>query len=266
MKHRARSSSNVKAPTDLARLREQRDSFADGAAHKQFLSAHDSQVFGVPLEESVRVAGVGISLQAPQPGELVLYGSIPMVVANCGRFLKKNALEVEGIFRIGGSSKRVKELQFVFSSPPNYGRNLDWELGGYHVHDAASLLRRYLNSLPEPLVPLEMYEEFRASASARHILLGEINSALADYKTLLNRLPPTNKQVILYLLDMLNLFAMNCKANLMHAKNLAAIFQPSLLSHPNHDLDPSEYDNSRPVVEFLIQYADRLLPNLTKSD
>lgn len=51
------------------------------------------------------------------------------------------------------------------------------------------------------------------------------------------------------------------KENLMSSRNLAAIFQPSILSHPSHDLDPIEYALSQSVVEFLIQYAYKLLPN-----
>ena len=36
---------------------------------------------------------------------------------------EKNGLTVEGIFRVGGSSKRIKELQVIFNTPPNYGKN-----------------------------------------------------------------------------------------------------------------------------------------------
>jgi hypothetical protein len=53
----------------------------------------------------------------------------------------------------------VAGLQEVFDSPERYGKGLDWS--GYTVHDAANVLRRYLNQLPEPIVPLEFYERFR---------------------------------------------------------------------------------------------------------
>src|ERR1700744_144567 len=69
------------------------------------------------------------------------------------------ATEVEGIFRLSGSARRIKELQEIFDSPERYGKGLDWT--GYTVHDAANILRRYLNQLPEPIVPLEFYESFR---------------------------------------------------------------------------------------------------------
>ena len=53
----------------------------------------------------------------------------------------------------------------------------------------------------------------------------------------------------------------NSNENLMSSRNLAAIFQPSILLHPQHDMDPEEYALSQAVVEFLIQYAYKLLPN-----
>lgn len=70
------------------------------------------------------------------------------------------ALETEGIFRISGSMKRVNTLQRLFDDPNgSYGLHLNWV--GYTVHDAASALRRYLNKMPEPVIPYHMYESFR---------------------------------------------------------------------------------------------------------
>ena len=56
------------------------------------------------------------------------------------------ATQTEGIFRVSGSNKRINQLQAVFDSAPSYGKTLDWS--GYSVHDAASVLRRYLNMMP----------------------------------------------------------------------------------------------------------------------
>ena len=46
----------------------------------------------------------------------------------------------------------------------------------------------------------------------------------------------------------------------MPAANLAAIFQPGLLSHSDHDMTPREYRVSQEVLVFLIQHQDRFLP------
>src|SRR4051794_24707163 len=81
-------------------------------------------------------------------------------MVHCGGFANfRKATNVEGIFRLSGSEKRIKELKLIFDSPDRYGKGLDWQ--GYTVHDAANVLRRYLNLLPEPIVPLDLYERFR---------------------------------------------------------------------------------------------------------
>ncbi|CAI4957632.1 ANM_HP_G0131350.mRNA.1.CDS.1 [Saccharomyces cerevisiae] len=82
------------------------------------------RVFGVTLAESLSVASAEVIVQS----ELVSFGRIPIVVAKCGAYLKANGLETSGIFRIAGNGKRVKALQYIFSSPPDYGTKFnDWE-------------------------------------------------------------------------------------------------------------------------------------------
>ncbi|ODQ60107.1 hypothetical protein WICANDRAFT_30586, partial [Wickerhamomyces anomalus NRRL Y-366-8] len=216
-----------------------------------------NEVFGVPLEESINVAESLISVPSDSPDDFIHYGRIPLLVGKCGSYLKEKGLKVEGIFRVAGASRRVKELQYIFSTPPEYGRKLNWD--GYTVHDAASLIRRYLNNLPEPLVPLNLYEEFREPQKK---IAKDLRNALKEYRQLIDKLPQAQRQLLYYLLDILSMFADNSKDNLMPARNLAAIFQPSILSHPDHDLTPEEYALSQAVVELLIEYSKRLLPDV----
>lgn len=35
-----------------------------------------------------------------------------------GLYLKENATEIEGTFRVSGSTKRMRELQQIFETPP----------------------------------------------------------------------------------------------------------------------------------------------------
>ncbi|EMG47420.1 hypothetical protein G210_2257 [Candida maltosa Xu316] len=393
LNHRSRSANNVSRVRSNSlnqsetSVRQHRDSFLQN--NSQF--DENSKYFGVPLQQALSEASAKISILATDQGDGLNYGQIPIVVAKCGVFLKKNGLTVEGIFRVGGSSKRIKELQNTFNSPPHYGKKLNWE--GYTVHDAASVLRRYLNALPEPLIPLEMYEMFREPLRSRSRIISymkykaenpckalpkeaptssssivnnnnnnsngnsngnnsngngnnsnngsqveqqntappssnsqdvldssqllteanvgrlnndntprknseassnifsqtqtggqqlseeeinlrnkkksknykkltnDIHGAIDEYKSLVNALPVASKQLLFYILDLLAMVQNHSKENLMSSRNLAAIFQPSILSHPNHDMDPIEYALSQSVVEFLIQYAYKLLPN-----
>lgn len=67
-------------------------------------------------------------------------------------------LNVKDIFCISGSPLRLQILQDSFNKPPEYGESLDWS--GYNAHDAASILLRFLNRLPEPVIPLKSYKAF----------------------------------------------------------------------------------------------------------
>ncbi|GAB7343039.1 hypothetical protein MBLNU457_g1128t1 [Dothideomycetes sp. NU457] len=226
-------------------------------------------IFGVPLQQSIRYANVAISLFNDE-GQSYIYGYVPIVVAKCGVFLKEKAVDVEGIFRLAGSEKRIKELKAAFDSPDRYGKGLDWT--GYTVHDAANILRRYFNQLPEPIIPLEFYERFRGPIrNHQQQAVGAMESqspdkgtfdptaAIRAYQGLITELPPLNRQLLLYILDLLAVFASKSELNKMTTPNLAAIFQPGLLSHPQHDMAPQEYRLSQDVLIFLIENQDSFL-------
>jgi hypothetical protein len=251
-------------------------------------------IFGVPLNVSIKYANVAISLTGDD-GQRFIYGYVPIVVAKCGVFLKEKgiyraprnfpsclsaytdcwlsmaATDVEGIFRLNGSAKRIKDLQDIFNSPDRYGKGLDWS--GYTVHDAANVFRRYLNQLPEPIVPFDFYDRFReplrnvrqhTEASGEGEAPAEKpafnhDEVVATYQRLIKELPPLNRQLLLYILDLLTVFAAKSDINRMTAANLSAIFQPGLLSHPDHYMSPDEYKLSQDVLVFLIENQDNFL-------
>lgn len=356
LSHKSRSTNNINRDRSISNpsgsplpessfneIRQHRDSFLQN----NLLIDKNSQYFGVPLAQAVEQASAKISIlgsstSSTDDDSVLHYGRIPIVVAKCGVYLKNSGLNVEGIFRVAGSSKRIKELQIVFNTPPTFGKKLDWE--GFTVHDAASVLRRYLNALPEPLIILDLYEEFRDvlrtkpriikylkykaenpkeskmeipakastskdqkidvvaqtepkgtldiemeveapnsntssptkvkpsnETSAAQVererlksykkLTRDMYAAISEYKELLDQLPNLSKQLLFYILDLLAMVQNYSLENLMSARNLAAIFQPSILLHPDHDMYPEEYALSQFVVEFLIQYAYKILPS-----
>lgn len=183
--------------------------------------------------------------------------------------LTSEATTTEGIFRLSGSEKRIKELKNQFDSPDRYGKGLSWE--GYTVHDASNVFRRYLNDLPEPVVPLDLYEKFREPLrGATKQAVGDAEgpqfvenfdekAAIVKYQKLITELPPLNKQLLLYILDLLAVFAAKSDENRMTSQNLAAIFQPGMLSHPNHAMAPEEYRLNQCVIIFLIENQDHFL-------
>ncbi|EGN98845.1 hypothetical protein SERLA73DRAFT_107999 [Serpula lacrymans var. lacrymans S7.3] len=212
-------------------------------------------VFGKPLRESLKYASVQIST-ANANGELYVWGYIPVVVAKCGLYLKENATEIEGTFRVNGSTKRMRDLQAAFEAPPRYGKSMDWKNEQYTTHDVASVFRRYLTQMPEPVIPHGMYHDFRDALSKKSSNQDEV---ISTYKRLIQSMPRANQYLLLYVLDLLSVFARKSDKNLMTATNLAVIFRPGLISHPNHELSPKEHQLSQEVLEFLIAQQDWFL-------
>lgn len=69
-------------------------------------------------------------------------------------------------------------------------------------------------------------------------------------------MPRPNQYLLLYVLDLLSVFAKKSEVNLMTASNLATIFQPGIIAHPSHAMAPQEHARSRQVLEFLIEHQD----------
>ena len=91
----------------------------------------------------------------------------------------------------------------------------------------------------------------------------DANAAIVAYQRLITELPSLNRQLLLYILDLLAVFASKSEQNRMTAPNLAAIFQPGMLSHPQHDMIPQEYRLSQDVIIFLIDNQDSFLVGMS---
>ncbi|KAG2186313.1 hypothetical protein INT43_002751 [Umbelopsis isabellina] len=206
----------------------------------------DGSIFSTLLETSIQYACVNISY-ADDATKQQCYGQIPCIVAKCGAYLKDQGLYVDGIFRLSGSARRIGELQHMFDIPPLYGSQLDWQ--GYSIHDAANVLRRFLNSLPDPVINHKSYNDFR-NVLADNPKYPNKETQVRRFQYLIDHLPLAHQFLLLYLLDLLHLFAANSVFTRMDSANLASVFTPGMLSRV--DMQPTEYKQSQQVVKFLI--------------
>lgn len=148
-------------------------------------------------------------------------------------------------------------MQVAFDSPERYGKGFNWT--GYTVHDAASLLLRYLLQLPDPVVSLEFYDRFRSPMIESGPAGIFDPDTILTYQSLIKEMPPLHRQLLLYLVDMLAVFASQSYVNRMTTPKLAAIFQPGILSHPQHCISPIDKQISQDVLIFLIENQDSFL-------
>ncbi|TNN04254.1 hypothetical protein fugu_001283 [Takifugu bimaculatus] len=171
-----------------------------------------------------------------------IYRQVPRVVELCCQHLEKHGLQTVGIFRVGSSRKRVRQLCKEFDR--GWEVHLDEE---HSVHDVAALLKEFLRDMPEPLLTRELYTAF----------INTVSLARADQEhalqLLIFLLPPCNSDTLQRLLHMLSTVAahaddsVNCKGqkvsgNKMTSYNLATIFGPNLL-----------HKQKNPEKEFTVQ-------------
>ncbi|XP_052001854.1 rho GTPase-activating protein 36 isoform X2 [Xyrauchen texanus] len=158
-----------------------------------------------------------------------IYRQVPRVVERCCNHIQTYGLQTLGVFRVGSSKKRVRQLREDFDS------GIDVVLDEEHsVHDVAALLKEFLRDMPDPLLPRELYRAFLHT----NLLRGA--DQLMYLQQLLYLLPPCNCDTLLRLLTLLHTVQEKAhnstgpnqeeiSGNKMTAANLAVIFGPNLL-------------------------------------
>ncbi|XP_057616277.1 rho GTPase-activating protein 6 isoform X2 [Chionomys nivalis] len=158
-----------------------------------------------------------------------IYRQVPRLVDSCCQHLEKYGLQTVGIFRVGSSKKRVRQLREEFD------RGIDVCLEEEHsVHDVAALLKEFLRDMPDPLLTRELYTAFI------NTLLLEPEEQLGTLQLLIYLLPPCNCDTLHRLLQFLSIVASHADdsvnkdgqeitGNKMTSLNLATIFGPNLL-------------------------------------
>ncbi|MCJ1247822.1 hypothetical protein MMC30_005037 [Trapelia coarctata] len=215
------------------------------------------RVFGVQLSDSIRYANVAISV-TNEIGESRIYGK---------------ATDVENIFRTNGSAPRVQELQTLFDSPDVYGNTKRFDWTGYTVFDAASCLLRYLKSLPQPVIPWDCYESFRECFPASlfgdqsHLYVetsGEIkdpdfDTTNRELRQLIESLNPVDRQLLLYIIDLLMVFSDQSEKSHMISARLVAAFQPALLSRQPHEMSEAEHLVAHFICVYMVDNSESIM-------
>lgn len=131
---------------------------------------------------------------------------------------------------------------------------------------------RYLKSLPEPVIPYQFYDLFARpihTYQSQYDASNHVTEALwhseiiSAYQKWIADLPPLNRQLLLYLLDMLAVFASKADVNKMTTNRLAGTFNPALLSRRPAEMGETEHRLAQDVIIFLIENQDNFLIGMT---
>ncbi|XP_070606926.1 rho GTPase-activating protein 6 isoform X2 [Erythrolamprus reginae] len=158
-----------------------------------------------------------------------IYRQVPRLIDSCCQHLEKHGLQTVGIFRVGSSKKRVRQLREEFD------RGVDVLLDEEQsIHDVAALLKEFLRDMPDPLLTRELYTPFI------NTLLMDPHEQQNTLQLLICLLPPCNCDTLHRLLQFLATVASHAEdrkdedsqeipGNKMTSLNLATIFGPNLL-------------------------------------
>jgi len=127
--------------------------------------------------------------------------------------LRKNCLEVEGIFRLSGNMDTVRGIVKSFGGQGE--PNLNFE-----IHNVSNALKHYLRLIEPPLIP---HEFFLPLLDARK------NEDAETIRNIFWKIPADNRIVLTLLVDLLVKISEHSDINKMNSKNLSIVFGPTIL-------------------------------------
>uniref|UniRef100_A0A8C7WMH6 Family with sequence similarity 13 member B n=1 Tax=Oryzias sinensis TaxID=183150 RepID=A0A8C7WMH6_9TELE len=193
-------------------------------------SASTARVFGVPLEEVTRM-------------HTVSGHEVPALVKHIVDYIVEHGhLDLQGLFLVNGNAERVDWLRRRYDS----GEEVELEKEA-DLASAVSLLRLFLQELPEPVIPtalqghiLQLHQDYRSK-----------EELFSNLKNLLQQLPQLNYCLLRFLCRFLSSVA-SLQQESWNIGALAAVFGPDIfhLSTEGDDLRDQE-SVSRVLAELL---------------
>ncbi|XP_023183924.1 protein FAM13B isoform X4 [Xiphophorus maculatus] len=193
-------------------------------------SASTARVFGVPLEEVTHV-------------HTVSGHEVPALVKHIVDYIEEHGqLDLEGLFLVNGNAERVDWLRQRYDS----GEEVELEKEA-DLASAVSLLRLFLQELPEPVIPtalqghiLQLYQDYSNE-----------EELCRNLKYLLQQLPHVNYGLLRFLCRFLASVA-SLQPDSWTVGALAAVFGPDIfhLSAEREDIQDQE-SVSRVLAELL---------------
>lgn len=176
---------------------------------------------------------------------------VPYLVDLCTKIVESKGLTVKGIYRIPGNKAAISELRDQVNKKDfdfeNSIHDPKWE----DVNVVSSLLKLFIRSLPDALLPSSFYNNFIEADKKT----GE--KRCKELLALLQSLPKVSYETLKHIIRHIHRVSQHCEVNLMEPKNLAIIFGPSIIRTPDETLEIAVKDmkyQCRIVELFITQY------------
>ncbi|KAM7348294.1 rho GTPase activating protein at 19D isoform 2-T3 [Cochliomyia hominivorax] len=218
--------------------------------------SHNADLSPSNLSSSSKTIGsIGVPLKTCPMSKNNEY--VPTLVEVCTNIVETKGLGVVGIYRIPGNKAAISELSDQVNKTDFSWDRCNTDVRWEDVNVVSSLLKLFIRSLPDALLPSSFYNNFIEADKKVGM------ERLQEIKQLLVALPPYSYETMKHLFRHLNRVSKNCEVNLMEPKNLAIIFGPSIIRTPNDTLDIAVKDMKHQcrIVELLLTHYDYFFEN-----
>ncbi|XP_066474612.1 protein FAM13B isoform X2 [Tiliqua scincoides] len=196
-----------------------------------------NKIFGIPLDELQ---------QEGQPGS-----EVPFIVRHVVDYIEEHGgLEQEGLFQVNGNAETVEWLRQRYDN----GEDVDL-VKEADVPSAISLLRYFLQALPEPVIPgilhmhlIQLSQDYNEEEFGRKL------------RFLLQQLPPLNYSLLKFLCRFLANVASH-HGEIWSASSLAAVFGPDVFHIYTDVEDLKEQELVSRIMVGLLENYDDLFEN-----
>ncbi|KAH7037402.1 uncharacterized protein B0I36DRAFT_345525 [Microdochium trichocladiopsis] len=174
-----------------------------------------------PVGRGKQVFGVSLARLYQRDGL-----AVPMIVHQCIQAVDLYGLNLEGIYRLSGSSAHVNKLKNLFDTDSE-SSILDFRNPENFFHDVnsvAGLLKQFFRDLPDPLLTAEHYQNLIEAAKHEDDVLRR-----DSLHAIINDLPDPNYATLRALTLHLHRVTEASSINRMNSQNLAIVFGPTLL-------------------------------------
>lgn len=190
---------------------------------------NNKQIFHTPLQEHLKATDRRIAY----------------VIELCVCCLLEKGLYEEGLLRVGCASSKLRRMISAINAnyvtPPLPEKYAD-------PHVIAGVLKKYLRSLPDPLLTFEFYPDFVAAAQKQNE-----TQRKAAILNIINQLPKANYDNLRYLTKFLSYLSEKNQENKMSPQNIAIVMSPNLLWSPNENENYIDQVNSTATVNTIVE-------------
>ncbi|XP_015509785.2 uncharacterized protein LOC107216961 [Neodiprion lecontei] len=172
--------------------------------------------------------------------------NVPVILEKCINFIYTHGIMSEGIYRRSGSSTAVARLLEAFRKDAWVTQITKVD---YSEHDVATVLRRFLRDLPEPLLPAASHDSL-----CRIVDMKNTDERVANYRSKLERLSTVAGATLRRILAHLHCLSQQSARNRMTVTNLSAVWGPTLMHAGETKSDDWNRSETRVVGDLIELY------------